>query len=139
MNKLTLNARYLRKNMTKEENKLWSIINNKQFYNYKFLRQYVIGEYIVDFVCRDRKIIIEIDGGQHNLEKNIEKDKKRTDFFENLGYKVIRFWNNDINNNIEGVYTKLQEVFEINQLAPTLTLPQKGGKILIMLNLVHLT
>lgn len=127
MNKLTLNARYLRKNMTKEENKLWSIIKNKQFYNYKFLRQYVIGEYIVDFVCRDRKIIIEIDGGQHNLEKNIEKDKKRTDFFENLGYKVIRFWNNDINNNIEGVYTKLQEVFEINQLAPTLTLPQKGG------------
>jgi len=88
MNKLTPNARNLRKNMTLQERKLWNIIKNKQFYGYKFLRQYIIGEYITDFVCREEKIIIEIDCGQHNQNENIEYDKKRTEFLENLGYKV---------------------------------------------------
>lgn len=126
MNELTPNARNLRKNMTAQERKLWNVIKNNQFYGYKFLRQYVIGQYIVDFICREKKIIIEIDGGQHNEEQNIIYDKQRTGFFENLGYKVVRFWNNDINDNIEGVYQKLENIFEIKK-APTLTLPQKGG------------
>lgn len=125
MNKLTPNARNLRKNMTKQERKLWNVIKNNQFYGYKFLRQYIIGQYIIDFICREKKIIIEIDGGQHNEEQNIIYDKKRTEFLENLGYKVVRFWNNDINN-IEGIYQKLQDVFGIKK-APTLTLPRKGG------------
>ncbi len=125
MNKLTLNARNLRKNMTTQERKLWNIIKNKQFYNYKFLRQYVIGGYIVDFICREEKIIVEIDGGQHNQNENIKYDKNRNKYLENLGYKVVRFWNNEIDDNIEGVYRKLQEIFMI-KTAPTLTLPRKG-------------
>ncbi len=133
MDKMKLIARRFRKNMTIEENKLWFVLKNKQFYNFKFLRQYVIGEYIVDFVCREKKIIIEIDGGQHNFNANIKHDKKRTEFLESLGYKVIRFWNNDINDNMEGVYLKLQEIFEIEKLAPTLPLPRKGGKYLVNL------
>ena len=111
--------------MTTQERKLWNIIKNKQFYNYKFLRQYVIGGYIVDFICREEKIIVEIDGGQHNQNENIKYDKNRNKYLENLGYKVVRFWNNEIDDNIEGVYRKLQEIFMI-KTAPTLTLPRKG-------------
>ena len=60
------------------------------------------------------KIIIEIDGGQHNTEESIEYDKKRSADLGNLGYKVIRFWNNDIDNNLDGVYKILQQEFDIN-------------------------
>ncbi len=114
MKDLTINARNLRKNMTDQERKLWKIIKNKQFYGYRFLRQYIIDNYIVDFVCCEKKIIIEIDGGQHNITENITYDEKRTAYLESVGYTVVRFWNNDIDFNIEGVYQKLQEVFNIN-------------------------
>ena len=108
MNEFTQKARLLRKNLTPQEQKLWNILKNKQFYGYKFLRQYPIKPYIVDFICREAKIIIEIDGGQHNQAKDIAYDKVRTDYLNKLGYKVIRFWNNDIDMNPEGVYKVLQ-------------------------------
>ena len=97
------NAKYMRSNMTKEETVLWNILRAKRFYGYKFKRQVLIGDYIADFVCEDKKLIIEIDGGQHNLEENIQNDNKRTFYFENNGYRLIRFWNNDVLNNIDGV------------------------------------
>ena len=100
--------------MTNQERKLWKIIRNRQFYGYRFMRQYIIDNYIVDFICCEKKIIIEIDGGQHNVVDNIVYDEKRTAYLENLGYTVVRFWNNDIDFSIEGVYQKLQEVFDIN-------------------------
>ena len=112
MNNLKQNARNLRKHMTSQELKFWAIVKNRQFHNLRFLRQYTIGNYIVDFICRSRKIIIEIDGGQHNQEKDIAYDNNRTAYLESKGYKVYRFWNNDIDNNIEGVYQKLLEIFE---------------------------
>lgn len=115
MDKLKQNARNLRNNMTEQERKLWNIIRNRNFYGYRFLRQYVIGRYIVDFICREKKVVIEIDGGQHNESENIEYDKQRTKYLENKGYKVIRFWNNDIDSNIEGVYQHLQNVFGIER------------------------
>jgi len=114
MDDLKQKARFLRNNMTEQEQKLWNIIRNRQFYNYRFLRQYRIGNYIVDFICRSKKIIVEVDGGQHNFDKNIEYDNNRTEYLKSKGYKIIRFWNNDIDNNISGVYEKLQEIFEIN-------------------------
>ena len=86
----------------------------EKFYGYRFLRQYHIGNYIVDFICRSKKVIIEIDGSQHNFDKNIKYDNKRTEYLQSMGYNVVRFWNNDIDNNINGVYEKLQEVFKIN-------------------------
>ncbi len=113
MGELKKIARYLRSNMTIQERKLWSILRYRQFYNYKFLRQYVIPPYIVDFICREKKIIIEVDGGQHNTKEEIEYDNKRTKYLNSLGYKVVRFWNNEITDNIEGVYSKLKEVFNI--------------------------
>ena len=106
-------AKNLRKNITKQEYKLWNIIRAGRFYGYKFKRQTPIGNYIVDFVCRDAKIIIEIDGGQH--ASNIEEDNERTEYLNSKGYKVYRFWNNEIDENIDGVYQKLKEIFGITE------------------------
>ena len=110
-NKILL-ARNLRKNSTIQERRLWNLLKNRQFYNLKFKRQQPVGNYIADFICKEAKIIIEIDGGQHNESKNIDYDKTRTEFLNNLGYKVIRFWNNEIYENIDGVMLRLKE--EIN-------------------------
>lgn len=105
-------ARNLRKNSTIQEKRLWNLLKNRQFYNLKFKRQHPIGDYIVDFICKEAKVIIEIDGGQHNELENINYDKVRTEFLNSLGYKVLRFWNNDVYENIEGVLSKLEQ--EIN-------------------------
>ena len=118
MNELTQKARNLRTNMTDQERKFWAIVRKEQFHNYRFLRQYIIGNYIVDFICREKKIIIEIDGGQHS--ENVDYDIARTKFLESKGYKVIRFWNNDIDNNISGVYQKLEDVFDVHPSQPSL-------------------
>ena len=112
MKNKTILARNLRKNSTFQERRLWNLLKNRQFHNLKFKRQQPIGDYIVDFICKEAKIIIEIDGGQHNEPENIEYDKTRTEYLNNLGYKVIRFWNNEIYENIEGVVLRLKE--EIN-------------------------
>ena len=113
MNNINQNARKLRQNMTKQERALWNILKNRQFYGYRFRRQHPIENYIVDFICREKKIIIEIDGGHHNQPNDIENDKKRTAFLESQGYQVIRFWNNDIDKNIEGVFKELQKIFKV--------------------------
>lgn len=113
MKKNTNIARILRKNLTSQEKTLWNILRNHQFYGYEFRRQYPIANYIADFICREKKIIIEIDGGQHNQDKNIKYDLHRTEIFHNLGYKVIRFWNCDIDKNIDGVYETLKKEFGI--------------------------
>ena len=107
MNKMNILARNLRKNSTPQEQKLWNLLRNRQLKNLKFKRQYPIGEYIVDFVCKEKKIIIELDGSQHNFEENIKNDNERTEYLENLGFKVIRFWNNEIEDNIDGVILEL--------------------------------
>ncbi|MCM1338831.1 MAG: endonuclease domain-containing protein [Muribaculaceae bacterium] len=107
MNDKTVKARKLRKNMTEQERKLWQFLRKKSIDGLKFRRQYPIGNYIVDFICNEKKLIIEIDGGQHNEAQNITYDKERTEFLENKGYKVIRFWNCDVDNNIEGVYQEI--------------------------------
>ena len=105
-------ARNLRKEQTEQEKLLWSILRNRQFFGLKFKRQVPIGVYIADFCCNEKKLIIELDGGQHNVPDRIEYDKKRTEFLKGEGYKVIRLWNNDINDNLEGIYIKLKkEIF----------------------------
>ena len=106
-------AKILRKNLTPQEYKLWQLIRAHRFYGFYFRRQYPIGDYIVDFICRSKQIIIEIDGGQHNYNSNIEYDKTRTNYLISKGYKVFRFWNNEIDHNFTGVYLKLKEIFEI--------------------------
>jgi very-short-patch-repair endonuclease len=91
----------LRKEPTLAERKLWSYLRGNKLDGVSFRRQHAIGNYIPDFVCIKRKIIIELDGSQH-LEQS-EYDIERSKYFESLGYKVIRFWNNWVMNDIEGV------------------------------------
>lgn len=90
----------LRKELTPAERKLWSKIRNDQL-GVNFRRQHAIGAFIPDFVCIEKKLVIELDGSQH-LEQE-EYDKERTIYLESQGYKVIRFWNNDVMKNIDGV------------------------------------
>jgi len=129
MDNIIEKSRQLRKNMTNQEKKLWNIIRNRQFFGLRFRRQFPIGNYIADFICREKKIIIEIDGGQHNESKNINYDNKRTEFLYSKGYKVIRFWNNDIDKNLVGVYEKLKEVFNvIDTVTPPQPSPSREGE-----------
>ena len=109
MNKLTGYARELRKKQTRQEQKLWSLLRNRRYKGLCFKRQYVIENYIVDFICREKKLIIELDGGQHNETKNIEYDTKRTEYLEEQGFMIMRFWNNEIDTNIDGVFSKIDE------------------------------
>jgi very-short-patch-repair endonuclease len=94
------NAIELRKDPTPAESKLWSRIRNDQL-GVTFRRQHAIGNYIPDFCSPKSKLIIELDGSQH-LDQE-EYDQERTKYLESLGYRVIRFWNNDVMDNIEGV------------------------------------
>ena len=97
----------MRSNMTDEERKLWEILRAHRFYGYKFKRQVLIGNYIVDFLCPEKNLIIEIDGGQHNEPSNIEYDEKRTEYLKQQGYKVLRFWNDEVWNNFADVIDKI--------------------------------
>ena len=94
-------ARLLRKNMTKEERRLW--YNFLRTYPVKFSRQKVLGKYIADFYCAKAKIIIELDGSQHYDEEGEKKDKERTEFLMRYGIRVIRIPNNEVNCNFRGV------------------------------------
>jgi len=96
----------LRKNITPQELLLWKYLRRKSF-NYKFKRQHSIGNFIADFYCPAKKLIIEIDGSQH-LD-NQEADQERTWYFESLNLRVIRFWNNEVDKNINGVIMKIEE------------------------------
>ena len=99
--KLTENARNLRKNMTKEERRLW--YDFLRDYPIRFLRQKVIDNYIVDFYCHSARLIIELDGSQHYEEKSLLQDKIRTERIEKRNLTVMRIPNNEVNRNFEGV------------------------------------
>lgn len=111
--RLTQLARTLRNNMTVQEIKIWQYLKNRQIDGVKFRRQFILGKYICDFVSLENKIVIEIDGSQH-IESN--SDLQRDEFLKSIGFKVLRFWNNDIDNNIEGVISKINNV--ISQCPP---------------------
>ena len=97
------NSRDLRKNMTDAERLLWSKIRNRQIKNYRFIRQKVIGNYIVDFYCPKACLIIELDGGQHYTPEGMLKDEIRDNFMAGLGFRVLRFLDGDVLKNIQGV------------------------------------
>ena len=103
------NIRRLRKDSTPQEKIVWARLKNRQFNNLKFRRQYLIGKYIVDFVCLEKRLAIELDGWQHKEENHKRYDLERTQFLRNQGFKITRFWNNDVNDNLEGVFLKIEE------------------------------
>jgi very-short-patch-repair endonuclease len=103
---LRLIRKSLRTNMTEQEVILWSILKNNKW-GYKFRRQHSIGNFIADFFCPGKRLIIELDGSQHLDNK--EYDEERTNYFNNLGIRVIRFWNNEVKNNLNGVMIKVED------------------------------
>ena len=89
-------AKNLRHNQTDAEGLLWYYIRSKKLGGYRFKRQQIIGKYIVDFVCFEKKLIIELDGSQHGEIDIIKSDKIRDDFLKYRGFKILRFWNEEI-------------------------------------------
>ncbi len=103
----------LRKNMTDAEQVLWHFLRNRRFFDNKFRRQAQIDYYIVDFVCYDKKIVIELDGGQHLAPEKIEYDRKRTEYLNSEGFKVIRYYNTDVLKNLLSVLEDLKIKLEM--------------------------
>ena len=100
-------ASNLRRNTTDAEKALWSRLRSKQLSGVRFRRQQRIGPYIVDFINFDKKLVIEIDGGQHNCDYMRNKDEKRTMWLQQQGYKVLRFWDNEALQNIDSVLEEI--------------------------------
>jgi very-short-patch-repair endonuclease len=94
-------ARQLRKKSTNAEKEMWACLRAKRFQGLKFKRQEPIGGYIVDFVCYEKKLIVELDGGQHAMPEC--KDKERDIWLQSQGFKVLRYWNNDVLCKLESV------------------------------------
>jgi very-short-patch-repair endonuclease len=118
-NKIARNlGRELRRQGTHSERVLWLKLRNKQMAGVKFRRQQPFGSYIVDFVSFDKKLIIEIDGGQHNEDLIESQDEARTSWLNSQGFQVIRFWNNEVIDNLEGVLFQIQEALEIDTPSP---------------------
>jgi very-short-patch-repair endonuclease len=120
----------LRKNPTDAEKLFWQKIRSRQIGACKFRRQCPVGPYILDFVCFDPKVVIELDGGQHN---GSVKDKERDADLYKRGFKVLRFWNNDVLKNVEGVLQSVErELAQLvpggaTPLTPTLSHPRRAG------------
>lgn len=113
-------GRNLRSNMAETEIRLWNRIRKKQINDLQFFRQRPIGNFVVDFYCPKKKLVIEIDGGQHFWdEKNVKKDRERDDYLKRkLGLKVLRFSNVEVFNNVEGVVGKIIEEAQKSPLIP---------------------
>ena len=109
-------AKKLRKNMTDAERLLWQHLRNRQLGEYKFRRQRPVGPYIVDFVCLEKKLVIEVDGGQHAGQA--ELDAKRSDYLKEKGYRVLRFWNNEVLKETESVLTMILSSLDEGMLPP---------------------
>jgi len=102
--------RSLRTFCTDAEKLLWSNLRGRRLEDAKFRRQMWLGNYIVDFVCLDRRLVIEADGGQHAEQQ--EYDDRRTAFLAQQGYRVLRFWNNDVRDNLDGVLTSIMNALK---------------------------
>ena len=96
MKSIRVKARQLRRDQTDAEQRLWARLRDRQLYGAKFRRQHPIGPFVADFCCAQRKLVVELDGGQHAEEA--ASDEKRSRFSEVQGYRVLRFWNHDVQN-----------------------------------------
>ena len=107
-----LARRHLRKNATDAERKLWNILRSRRMADLRFFRQYSVGLYTLDFYCPERRLAIEVDGGQHADAYGQQHDAHRDRYLKELNIRVIRFWNNDVLQNIEGVGQRIKEEVE---------------------------
>ena len=117
-------ARFLRRSSADVENLFWRQLRRGQLNGLRFRRQQPIDNYIVDFVCFEKRVIIEVDGGQHASE--IEKDAKRDAYLIRNGFKVLRFWNNEVLQNTDGVLDVIRNTCSLHP--PLTPLPSREGK-----------
>ena len=107
--------RRLRSNMTDAEQRLWRFLRRKQLSGFKFRRQHPFGDYIIDFVCLESMLAVEVDGGQHNTNK--ADDTVRTEYLKRAGFRVLRFWNNDVLGDTDSVMAVIWRALQ--ELDPT--------------------
>jgi very-short-patch-repair endonuclease len=119
-------ARRLRRNQTDAERKLWFVLRDRRLGSWKFRRQFPIDRFVVNFFCADAHLIVELDGGQHAVRT--EADAQRTKILEAMGYLVLRFWNNDVMQNIDGVQQEINAVLERHRSEPTPLLDRQGAQ-----------
>ena len=123
-------ARSLRNNSTPAEQHLWRALRCEQLKGVKFRRQAAIGDYVVDFVSFAHRLIIELDGGQHNEAKVKEYDARRTEWLSGQGFRVLRFWNHNVFENLDGVIEVIWRALQEGDVAagspPSPTLPAEG-------------
>jgi len=120
----------LRRNATKAEKKLWYFLQRGQMQGFSFRRQHPFGRYVVDFYCAPLKLAVEVDGGQHDECPQRLRDRRRLHWLRSKGITVIRFWNNEVLENIEGVWDEIARKaasLSTRPATPTLTLPLSGG------------
>jgi very-short-patch-repair endonuclease len=114
-------AQSLWQNMTEVERRVWQILRLHQMQGYKIRRQVPIGRYIADFVCHEARLIVEIDGGQH--DRSSPREAQRKEFLQNEVYRILRFWNNEVLANLDGVHETIAD--ELGRITPTQTLPHQ--------------
>jgi very-short-patch-repair endonuclease len=110
-------ARNLRRSQTDAERKLWLLLRDRRLAGFKFRRQHPIGPFIVDFCCTEARVIVEVDGGQHALSCN--DDAARSLYLAGQGYRVLRFWNNEVLVNTSGVLERIVEGLKRDQSRPS--------------------
>ena len=120
-------ARNLRKNPTEAEKILWQRLRNRQLEGFKFRRQQILGSYVVDFVNFERKLVIELDGSQHAVEK--ERDWKRDRWLQTQGFEVVRYWNNEVFENMAGVLETIRARLLAALPLPPPTSPSRWGRV----------
>ena len=129
----TARSRELRRNATEAERRLWPHLSARKLKGVRFNRQFPVGQYICDFVSRERHLVIELDGGHHAM--TAEYDVRRTRFLEEQGYQVLRFWNNEVVDNLDGVLRTIGQALD-NMPSPApsrrregslWTRPRRGG------------
>jgi very-short-patch-repair endonuclease len=104
--------------MTDAERKLWWHLRRLPIEHSHFRRQATIGPYFADFACHEQRLVIEVDGSQHNQPENVIRDTERSIFLESQGYRILRFWNNDVLKNIDGVMEAILAAMHQNEESP---------------------
>jgi very-short-patch-repair endonuclease len=115
----------LRKQSTEAEKKLWQKLRRKQFQGLRFRRQYPLGPYFGDFVCLPARLVVEVDGASHTDFDQVQHDERRTHWLVSQNFHVLRFWNSDIFENIDGVIERIDAVMRESPFPPT---PSREGR-----------
>ena len=121
----TRRSRALRKSSTEAEKLLWQKLRRKQFHGLRFRRQFPLGPYFGDFVCLPARLVIEVDGGQHAEAPQADHDRRRSDWLRSEDFCVLRFWNPDIFENMDGVLDRIDAAIRERPLPPT---PSRKGR-----------